>query len=53
MRKLAFEDLDLALFKIMKGTLDYLSKKGSRLDPATAEAFAYYKEKQFKEEEGI
>lgn len=42
MRKLAFEDLDEALYQIMKGTLDYLAKKGSRIDPMTAEAFAYY-----------
>ncbi len=42
MRKLAFEDLDEALYQIMKGTLDYLAKKGSRVDPMTAEAFSYY-----------
>ncbi|MCI8889014.1 MAG: HD domain-containing protein [Hungatella sp.] len=42
MRKLAFEDLDEALYQIMKGTLDYLTKKGGRLDPMTAEAFSYY-----------
>ena len=39
---LAFEDLDEALYQIMKGTLDYLAKKGSSVDSATAEAFAYY-----------
>lgn len=43
MRKLAFEDLDEALYQIMEGTLNYLEKKGSRVDPMTAEAFAYYK----------
>lgn len=53
MRKLAFQDLDLTLFKIMKGTLDYLSKKGGRVDPATEAAFAYYKERQHREQEGI
>ena len=42
MRKLAFEDLDEALYQIMKGSLEYLNKKGGRLDPMTAEAFAYY-----------
>lgn len=46
MRKLAFEDLDQALYQIMKGTLDYLGKKGSSVDPMTAEAFAYYKKQQ-------
>jgi len=49
MRKLAFEDLDEALYQIMKGTLDYLEKKGSRVDPMTAEAFAYYERKRKKE----
>ncbi len=52
MRKLAFEDLDEALYQILKGTLDYLAKKGSRIDPMTAEAFAYY-ENQRKEKGGV
>ena len=43
MRKLAFEDMDEALYQIMEGTLTYLEKKGGRVDPMTAEAFAYYK----------
>lgn len=42
MRKLAFENLDEALYQIMKGTLDYLTDRGGRIDPMTAEAFAYY-----------
>ena len=46
MRKLAFEDLDEALYQIMKGTLDYLAKKGSRVDPMTAEAFAFYEDQR-------
>lgn len=46
MRKLAFEDLDEALYQIMKGTLDYLRKKGGRMDPLTAKAFAYYKDQR-------
>ena len=48
MRKLAFEDLDEALYQIMKGTLDYLAKKGSRVDPMTAEAFAFYEDQRKK-----
>lgn len=48
MRKLAFEDLDEALYQIMKGTLDYLAKKGSRIDPMTAEAFAFYEDQRKK-----
>lgn len=42
MRRLAFEDLDEALYQIMRETLNYLSKKGASLDSETAEAFAYY-----------
>lgn len=42
MRKLAFEDLDTALYEIMKGTLDYLAQKKSSVDPMTQEAFDYY-----------
>ncbi len=42
MRKLAFENLDEALYQIMKGTLDYLTDRGGRIDSMTAEAFAYY-----------
>ncbi len=51
MRKLAFEDLNRAMYQIMKGTLDYLTKKGSSLDPMTAEAFAYYEKKYQKNKE--
>ncbi len=41
-RKLAFEDLDEALYQILKGTLDYLESKGSFIDPMTKETFDYY-----------
>ena len=49
MRKLAFQDLAEALYRIMEGTLSYLEKKGNRVDPMTAEAFAYYKDQRDKE----
>jgi len=39
---------DEALYQIMKGTLDYLAKKGSRVDPMTAEAFAFYEDQRKK-----
>lgn len=42
MRKLAFEDLDEALYQILKGTLDYLEQKGCFVDPMTRETFEYY-----------
>ena len=42
LRKLAFEDLDEALYQILKGTLNYLKRKGSPIDPMTKETFEYY-----------
>lgn len=42
MRKLAFEDLDEALYQILAGSLKYLNAKGSFVDPMTQETFAYY-----------
>lgn len=42
MRKLAFEDLDKALYEILAGTLRYLDKKGCFVDPMTKETFEYY-----------
>jgi len=42
MRKLAFEDLDEALYQILAGTLHYLESKGCFIDPMTKETFEYY-----------
>ncbi len=42
MRVLAFEDLDDAMYRILKGTLDYLGKKGADIDPMTKEAYEYF-----------
>lgn len=42
MRKLAFEDLDEALYEILAGTLQYLERKGCFVDPMTKETFEYY-----------
>lgn len=41
-RKLAFIDLDEALYQIMKQTLDYLNKKGGSVHSMSREAFLYY-----------
>lgn len=41
-RKLAFEDLDRALLKILNDTLRYLEKSGSETDPRTYETWEYY-----------
>ncbi len=42
-RKLAFENLDLALLKILEDTLSYLKDTGSEADPMTQETYDYYK----------
>lgn len=44
MRRLAFEDLDEALFQIMEGILDYLSASGTYIDEMTRNAYEYYRE---------
>ena len=41
-RKLAFEDLDRALLKILEDTLKYLKEAGSEMDPRTHETWEYY-----------
>lgn len=42
-RRLAFEDLDQALFQIMEGTLRYLNESGTYADIMTQNAYQYYK----------
>ena len=44
-RKLAFEDLDKAMLKILADTLKYLEKKGGELDPLTLETYQYFQKK--------
>lgn len=41
-RKLAFDDLDEALFQTIEGTLAYLEKTGTYADSMTKEAYIYY-----------
>ncbi len=43
-RKMAFQDLDLTLFKILSDTLAYLGGAQKRIDSMTLQAYAYYKE---------
>lgn len=43
MRYLAFQDLNQTMYEILAGTLNYLDKKGSRVDPMTMQAFEYMK----------
>ena len=43
-RRLAFEDLDRAMLKILSDTLNYLERKGGEIDPLTVETYEYCKE---------
>ncbi|MEY8352111.1 bis(5'-nucleosyl)-tetraphosphatase (symmetrical) YqeK [Lachnospiraceae bacterium 54-53] len=43
-RSLAFADLDECVYRILKGTLDYLERKGSFVDSMSNQAYAYYKQ---------
>ncbi|MDO4343482.1 MAG: bis(5'-nucleosyl)-tetraphosphatase (symmetrical) YqeK [Eubacteriales bacterium] len=47
-RKLAFEDIDVTLFKILSDTLAYLRNSPKNLDSMTMRAYEYYKQ-QFLE----
>lgn len=49
-RKLAFEDLDKAMYQILYDTLNYLHKKGGIIDTMTEKAYQYYKNLTIKEE---
>lgn len=44
-RKLAFEDLDKAMLRILSDTLAYLQEKGGELDPMTMQTYHYFKER--------
>lgn len=41
-RKMAFEDIDLAVYTIMRDTVEYLKKKGKKIDAHTLRAYDYY-----------
>ncbi len=43
LRKLAFEDLDRAVFEILEQTLDYLREKNSEIDPKTIQTRDFYR----------
>lgn len=42
-RKLAFEDLDLAVYTMLHNTLNYLKSNGQIIDNTTNEAYEYYR----------
>lgn len=43
-RKMAFQDLDLTMKKILSDTLEYLNKNKSMIDPLTYETYQYFQE---------
>ena len=49
MRHLAFLDLDQTVFQILESTLDYLTKKGSLIDPMTVQAYESIRSKVKKD----
>lgn len=50
-RKLAFEDLDRTMYKILNDTLNYLHQKGGIIDTMTEKTYQYYRDLIVKEEE--
>lgn len=43
-RKISFENIDMAVFIIIKDTIDYLSKNKSSIDNTSIETYNYYKQ---------
>lgn len=42
-RKIAFEDLDMAIYMILENSLSYLEKGSSKIDTKTEETYKFYK----------
>ena len=42
-RQMAFKDLDMAVYMILKQTLDYLEEDGKPIDPSTEITYNYYR----------
>ena len=42
-RKIAFENIDMSVFTILKETIDYLTKTNSPIDSISIETYDYYK----------
>ena len=47
-RKLAFQDLDECMYKILGDTLAYLEENPKDIDNATKDAFLYYRDLHMK-----
>lgn len=52
-RCLAYKDLDACMAEILEDTLNYLNSRRGNIDPATADAYAFYKEYRKENEHGI
>ena len=44
-RRLAFQDLDKALLRILEDTLEYLKRVNDVIDPMTEKTYQFYKER--------
>ncbi|MCI8866301.1 MAG: HD domain-containing protein [Lachnospiraceae bacterium] len=44
MRHLAYQDLDQAMYEILAGTLTYLKRKNTSIDPLTQQAYDFFEE---------
>ena len=42
-RKIAFSDIDMAVFLILENSLNYLEKGKTQIDPVTRETYDFYK----------
>lgn len=49
-RRLAFEDIDVTLFKILSDTLAYLRSSSKNMDYMTLKTYEYYKKKMLDQE---
>ena len=52
-RKLAFQDLDECMYKILGDTLAYLEENPKDIDNATKDAFLYYRDLHMKRQSGV
>lgn len=52
-RKIAFSDLDRAVFLVLENTVSYLSAKGQEMDFTTVEAYEEYKKQYAFDKEGL
>ena len=50
-RKLAFADIDICLYRILEDSLEYLAGRNVPIDPMTEKTYLYYKSKREEKEE--